>query len=182
MSLLSGRVVVAQRGVVGLNPAAAAPVCSSVKCARVCLYALYALFPFYRLRELPLLPAPVPAPLPAKAPVPAPVAPQAVCPLRELVHVRGFVPFGGANSGRYGEAASWRANDGGRQRKTACPLLYRYRLTHTYCSLARLPPTHPFLLGALFLQRLFQVRWRALRAPLAPILRQVRRTAQPAQS
>jgi hypothetical protein len=40
-------------------------------------------------------------------------------------------------------AASWRANDGGRQRKTACPLLYRYRLTHTYCSLARLPPTHP---------------------------------------
>jgi hypothetical protein len=30
---------------------------------------------------------------------------------------------------RYGEAsataASWRANDGGRQRKTACPLLYR---------------------------------------------------------
>jgi len=31
--------------------------------------------------------------------------------------------------GRYGEAsataASWRANDGGRQRKTACPLLYR---------------------------------------------------------
>jgi hypothetical protein len=41
---------------------------------------------------------------------------------------------------RYGqasaEAASWRANDGGRQRKTACPLLYRYRLTHTYYSLA----------------------------------------------
>jgi len=74
------------------------------------------------------------------------------------------------------------ANDGGRQRKTACPLLYRYRLTHTYCSLARLPPTHPFLLGALILQRHFQVRWRALRAPLAPILSQVRRTAQPAQS
>jgi hypothetical protein len=46
---------------------------------------------------------------------------------------------------RYGEAAaaaaSWRAHDGGRQQRTACPLLYRYRLTHTYCSLARLPPT-----------------------------------------
>jgi hypothetical protein len=49
----------------------------------------------------------------------------------------------------YGEApaaaASWRAHDGGRQRRTACPLLYRYSLTHTYCSLARLPPTHPFV-------------------------------------
>ena len=33
-------------------------------------------------------------------------------------------------------AASWQANDGGRQRKTACPLLYRYRLTHTARSLA----------------------------------------------
>ena len=34
-----------------------------------------------------------------------------------------------AGHSRYGEAsataASWRANDGGRQRKTACPLLYR---------------------------------------------------------
>ena len=36
-------------------------------------------------------------------------------------------------------------NDGGLQRRTACPLLYRYRHTHTYCSLARLPPTHPFV-------------------------------------
>jgi hypothetical protein len=54
-----------------------------------------------------------------------------------------------------------KGNDGGRQRNTSCPLLYRYRLTHTYCSLARLPPTHPFLLGALILQRHFQVRWRA---------------------
>jgi len=53
---------------------------------------------------------------------------------------------------------------------------------HTHCSIARLPPTHPFLLGALILQLHFQVRWRALRAPLAPILRQVRRTAQPDQS
>jgi hypothetical protein len=64
---------------------------------------------------------------------------------------------------RYGEApasaASWRAHDSGRQQRTACPLLYRYRLTHTYCSLARLPPTHPFV-GAPILQRHFQVRWR----------------------
>ncbi len=30
---------------------------------------------------------------------------------------------------------------GGRQRRTACPLLCRYRLIHTFCSLARLPPT-----------------------------------------
>ena len=69
---------------------------------------------------------------------------------------------------RYGEApaaaASWRAQDGGRQRRTACPLLYRYRLTHTYCSLARLPPTHPFV-GAPILQRHFQVRWRARLSP-----------------
>ena len=65
--------------------------------------------------------------------------------------------------GRYGEAqaaaASWRAH-GRRQRGTglkwgaAVPHLYRYRLTHTYCSLARLPPTHPFV-GALILQRHF---------------------------
>ena len=59
---------------------------------------------------------------------------------------------------RYGEApapaASWRAHDGSRQRGTACPLLYRYRLTHTYCSLARLPPTHPFV-GAPILQHTF---------------------------
>ena len=62
---------------------------------------------------------------------------------------------------RYGEApaaaASWRAHDGGRQRRTACPLLYRYRHTHTYCSLARLPPTHPFV-DAPILQWHFQVR------------------------
>jgi hypothetical protein len=65
---------------------------------------------------------------------------------------------------RYGEAqaaaASWRAHDGRRQRGMACPHLYRYRLTHTYCSLSRLPPTHPFV-GAPILQRHFQVQWRA---------------------
>ena len=70
----------------------------------------------------------------------------------------------------YGEAqsagASWRAHDGRRQRGTACPHLYRYRLTHTYCSLARLPPTHPFV-GAPILQRHFQVPWRA-RLPRPP--------------
>jgi hypothetical protein len=69
---------------------------------------------------------------------------------------------------RYGEAqaaaASWRAHDGRRQRGTACPHLYRYRLTHTYCSLARLPPTHPFV-GAPILQRHFQVQWRARLPP-----------------
>ena len=58
-------------------------------------------------------------------------------------------------SRRYGEApaaaASWRAHDGGRQRRTACPLLYRYHLTHTYCSLVLLPPIHPFLLDAIIL-------------------------------
>jgi hypothetical protein len=74
---------------------------------------------------------------------------------------------------RYGEApaaaASWRAHDGRRQRGTACPLLYRYRLTHTYCSLARLPPTHPFV-GAPILQRHFQVQWRA-RLPPPRVLR-----------
>jgi hypothetical protein len=69
---------------------------------------------------------------------------------------------------RYGEApaaaASWRAHDGRRQRGTACPHLYRYRLTHTYWSLARLPPTHPFV-GAPILQRHFQVQWRARLPP-----------------
>jgi hypothetical protein len=69
---------------------------------------------------------------------------------------------------RYGEAqaaaASWRAHDGRRQRGTACPHLYRYRLTHTYCSLARLPHTHPFV-GAPILQRHFQVQWRACLPP-----------------
>jgi hypothetical protein len=69
---------------------------------------------------------------------------------------------------RYGEAspaaASWRAHDGRRQRGTACPLLYRYRLTHTYCSLARLPPTHPFV-GTPILQLHFQVQWRARLPP-----------------
>jgi hypothetical protein len=69
---------------------------------------------------------------------------------------------------RYGEApaaaASWRAHDGRRQRGTACPHLYRYRLTHTYCSLARLPPTHPFV-GAPILQLYFQVQWRARLPP-----------------
>jgi hypothetical protein len=57
---------------------------------------------------------------------------------------------------------SWRTHDGRRQRGTACPLLYRYRLTHTYCSLTRLPPTQPFV-GAPILQRHFQVPWRAPR-------------------
>jgi hypothetical protein len=47
---------------------------------------------------------------------------------------------------------------------TVCPLLYRYRLTNTYCSLARLPPTHPFV-GAPILQRHFQVQWRARLSP-----------------
>ena len=73
-------------------------------------------------------------------------------------------PYPDKENSRYGEApaaaASWRAHDGSRQRGTACPLLYRYRLTHTYCSLARLPPTHPFV-GAPILQRHFQVQWRA---------------------
>jgi hypothetical protein len=54
--------------------------------------------------------------------------------------------------------------DGGRQQRTACPLLCRYSLKHTYCSLARLPTTHPFV-GAPILQRHFQVRWRARRPP-----------------
>jgi hypothetical protein len=70
--------------------------------------------------------------------------------------------------GRYGEAqaaaASWRAHDGRRQRGTACPHLYRYRLSHTYCSLARLPPTHPFV-GAPILQLHFQVPCRARLPP-----------------
>jgi len=35
-------------------------------------------------------------------------------------------------------------HDGGRQLRTACPLLYRDSHTHTYCSVGRLPPTHPF--------------------------------------
>ena len=60
---------------------------------------------------------------------------------------------------RYGEApaaaASWRAHDGGRQRRTACPLLYRYRLTHIL--LARSPDP--------ILQRDFKVRWRARLPP-----------------
>jgi hypothetical protein len=43
-------------------------------------------------------------------------------------------------------------------------LLYRYRLTHTYCSLARLPPTHPFVCAPI-LQRHFQVQWRARLPP-----------------
>ena len=61
-----------------------------------------------------------------------------------------------------------KGNDGGRQRNTSCPLLYRYRLTHTYCSLARLPPTHPFV-GAPILQRHFQVPWHA-RVPSPRVL------------
>jgi hypothetical protein len=61
-------------------------------------------------------------------------------------------------------AASWRAHDGRRQRGTACPLHYRYCLTYTYCSLARLPPTHPFV-GAPILQRHFQIQWRARLPP-----------------
>jgi hypothetical protein len=36
--------------------------------------------------------------------------------------------------------------------------------SHTYCSLARLPPTHPFV-GAPILQRHFQVQWRARLPP-----------------
>jgi hypothetical protein len=36
--------------------------------------------------------------------------------------------------------------------------------SHTYCSLARLPPTHPFV-GAPILQRHFQVQWRACLSP-----------------
>ena len=75
---------------------------------------------------------------------------------------RGVLPL------RYGEAqaaaASWRAHDGRRQRGTACPHLFRYHLTHTYCSLARLPPTHPFV-GVLILQRHFQVPCRARLPP-----------------
>jgi len=62
----------------------------------------------------------------------------------------------------------FRTNKTTRQRGTACPhtcpLLYRYRLTHTYCSLARLPPTHPFA-DAPILQRHFQVQWRARLPP-----------------
>ena len=58
-------------------------------------------------------------------------------------------------------ALVWRAHDdSSRQRGTACPLLYRYRLTHTYCLLALLPPTYPFV-GAPILQLHFQVQWRA---------------------
>jgi hypothetical protein len=69
---------------------------------------------------------------------------------------------------RFGEApaapASWRAHDGRRQRGTACPLLYRYHLTHTYCSLDLLPPTHPFICTPI-LQLHFQVQWRASLPP-----------------
>ena len=36
-------------------------------------------------------------------------------------------------------ADSWRERDGDSRRRTACPVLYRYRLIHTYCLLARLP-------------------------------------------
>jgi hypothetical protein len=61
-------------------------------------------------------------------------------------------------------AASWRAHDGGRKQRTACPLLYRYRLTHTYCSLARLPLTHPFVCAPILLRH-FQVLWRARLPP-----------------
>jgi hypothetical protein len=64
---------------------------------------------------------------------------------------------------------SSRVHDGRRQRGTACPLLYRYRLTHTYCSLARLPPTHPFV-GAPILQLHFQVQWRARLSPPRALL------------
>ncbi len=39
-----------------------------------------------------------------------------------------------------------------------------YCLTHTYCSHARLPPSHPFV-GAPILQRHFQVQWRARLPP-----------------
>ena len=70
--------------------------------------------------------------------------------------------------------------------RVACPLLSRYRLLHTYCPLSHLPPTHLLLLGAPILQWHFQVRWRARLLPLhmrlAPILQQVHRAAQPAQS
>jgi hypothetical protein len=55
---------------------------------------------------------------------------------------------------RYGEApaaaASWRAHDGRRQPGTACPHLYRYRLTHTHtarslaCPLLTLLSARPF--------------------------------------
>jgi hypothetical protein len=55
---------------------------------------------------------------------------------------------------------SWRAHDSSRQRGTMCPHLYRYSLTHTYCSLARLPPTHPFVCAPI-LKLHFQVQWRA---------------------
>jgi len=69
---------------------------------------------------------------------------------------------------RYGEArsaaASCWAHDSGRQRRTACPLLYRYCLIHTYCSLARLPLTDLFV-GAPILERHFQVRWRVRLPP-----------------
>jgi hypothetical protein len=51
-----------------------------------------------------------------------------------------------------------------RRRRRRPPLLYRFRLTHAYCSLARLSPTHPFV-GASILQRHFQVQWRARLSP-----------------
>jgi hypothetical protein len=57
-------------------------------------------------------------------------------------------------------AASCWAHDGGRQRRSACPLLFRYCLIHTYCSLDRLAPIHPFV-RAPILQRHSQVPWRA---------------------
>jgi hypothetical protein len=52
---------------------------------------------------------------------------------------------------RYGEApaaaASWRAHDGRLQRGTACPLLYRYRLSHTHTARSIACPL-PTLLSA----------------------------------
>jgi hypothetical protein len=95
---------------------------------------------------------------------------------RTHVHTLEFwVRFPNRKNCRYGEApaaaASWRAHDGRRQRGTACPHLYRYRLTHTYCSLTRLPPTHPQkCVGAPILQLHFQVQWRARLPPPSVLL------------
>jgi hypothetical protein len=64
--------------------------------------------------------------------------------LYRSLHLVSILGSGGSDPNCKQKLPLWRrrAHDGRRQRGTACPLLYRYRLTHTYCSLARLPPLY----------------------------------------